>query len=756
MVKERAVQQKPRRPRAGLSELLLEVSNNIAVAGDLAEAFDVLARYTASVIKAEQASVFLNDSRAGELYTRVTVGKVTREIRMLNHLGVAGHVFTTGQAAIVPDAYADERFNAEIDKKTGYVTKSLLCVPLRTLKGQVIGVAELLNKTEGEFSQEDRDVLEALVRQAAVALESRRVAEEIERDRQEQLELLRVVSEVSTEIKLGPLLQKLIGTITKMLNAERSTLFLNDEKTNDLYTEVGEGLGATQIRFPNHKGIAGTVFKSVQSVNIPHAYADLRFNPSVDRATGFFTRSILCVPVINKDGKTIGVTQVLNKRGGTFTEEDEARLKAFTSQIAISLENAKLFDDVQNMKNYNDSILESMSTGVITLNEHGTIVTCNAAGLNMMKLQPQDILQRSASEVFGGTNKWVAEKIELAGQKQIQDVTMDAELTFGDEKISANVTVLPLISIQQKKLGSLVMMEDITSEKRLKTTMARYMHPSVAEKVLQAGAEILGGQSGMASVLFSDIRSFTTLTEELGPQATVSLLNEYFTIMVDCIQYEGGMLDKFIGDAIMAVFGMPMAHEDDEDRAVLAALHMLHELEAYNVRRAKEGRRPIDIGIGVNTDNIVSGNIGSPRRMDYTVIGDGVNLASRLESACKQYHARLLISEYTLKRLKRTYRTREVDRVIMRGKNQPVAIFEVLDSHSDESFPNCMEVLNNFRYGLRCYRERRWAEAIKAFRHALSLNPSDYVSQMYIDRCEHLKNSPPREDWNGVWVMQSK
>ncbi|PYS42563.1 MAG: adenylate/guanylate cyclase domain-containing protein, partial [Acidobacteria bacterium] len=170
VVKERAVQQKPRRPRAGLSELLLEVSNNIAVAGDLAEAFDVLARYTASVIKAEQASVFLNDSRAGELYTRVTVGKVTREIRMLNHLGVAGHVFTTGQAAIVPDAYADERFNAEIDKKTGYVTKSLLCVPLRTLKGQVIGVAELLNKTEGEFSQEDRDVLEALVRQAAVAL----------------------------------------------------------------------------------------------------------------------------------------------------------------------------------------------------------------------------------------------------------------------------------------------------------------------------------------------------------------------------------------------------------------------------------------------------------------------------------------------------------------------------------------------------------------------------------------------------------
>src|SRR5437016_369776 len=237
------------------------------------------------------------------------------------------------------------------------------------------------------------------------------------------MELLKVVSEVSSEIKLGPLLQKLITTITKMLNAERSTLFLNDEKTSELYTEVGEGLGATQIRFPNHVGIAGTVFKSVQSVSIPQAYVDLRFNPSFDKRTGFFTRSILCTPVVNKDGKTIGVTQVLNKRGGTFTGEDEARLKAFTSQISMALENAKLFDDVQNMKNYNESILESMSSGVITLNEDGAVVTCNSAGLKIMRVQPADILRHDATEVFSGVNKWVAEKIELVGHKSTQDVT---------------------------------------------------------------------------------------------------------------------------------------------------------------------------------------------------------------------------------------------------------------------------------------------------------------------------------------------
>ncbi len=728
----------------------------MAHAGNLADAFQVLAQYTASVINAEQASVFLNDPRTGELYTRLTVGKVTREIRMLNNLGVAGHVFMKDRGVIVHDAYADERFNPEIDKKTGYVTKNILCVPLRTLKGYVIGAAELLNKKEGQFSDEDRDLLEAMTRQATVAIESRRAAEEIELDRQQQLQLLQVVSEVSTEIKLGPLLQKLIGTITQMLDAERSTLFLNDEKTNQLYTEVGEGLGATQIRFPNHMGIAGAVFKSVQSVNIPYAYADLRFNPAFDKTTGFFTRSMLCVPVINKDGKIIGVTQVLNKRGGTFTEHDEARLKAFTSQIAISLENAKLFDDIQNMKNYNESILESMSSGVITLNEDGAIVTCNDAGLKIMKVQLQDILRRTAIDVFSGPNKWVADKIELVGQNQTQDVTMDAEMMFADEKVSANLTVLPLISTQKKKLGSLVMIEDISTEKRLKTTMSRYMDPTIAEKVLQAGAEILGGQSSVASVLFSDIRSFTTLTEELGPQATVSLLNEYFTVMVDCIQWEGGMLDKFIGDAIMAIFGTPLSHGDDEDRAVHAALNMLHELNAYNVRRSAEGKRPIDIGIGINTDMIVSGNIGSPRRMDYTVIGDGVNLASRLEGACKQYHAHLLISEYTFKKLRDTYRTRELDRVVVKGKTQPVGLVEVLDYHTDETFPNVMEVLNTFRYGVKCYRERRWSDGIRAFLDALALNPHDYVSQMYIERCELLKKSPPPEDWNGVWVMQTK
>jgi adenylate cyclase len=675
---------------------------------------------------------------------------------MFNTRGIAGHVFTSGKGAVSLDPYHDTNFNQEVDQTTGFVTRNILCAPLRTVQGEIIGVAELLNKREGHFNEEDLALLEAMIKQAAIIFESRRTAEIVERDRLEQLELLNIVSDMSAEIKLGPLLQKAVAAITKMLGAERSTLFLNDEKKNELYTEIGEGLGATQIRMPNHLGIAGTVFQTRQSVNIPHAYADLRFNPSFDKRTGFFTRSILCVPVLNKHGKTIGVTQVLNKMGEPFNSEDETRLKAFTSQIAIALENAKLFDDVQNMKNYNESVLESMSSGVITFNEEGKAITCNAAGQRIMNAQLNDVLQRTAADLFAGPNEWVTEKITKSGSTGKPDVVMDAEMTWNGAKVSANVTVLPLKSVNDKTLGSLVMIEDISNEKRMKSTMARYMDPSIAEKLLQTGAEILGGQSSHATVLFSDIRSFTTLTEELGPQGTVSLLNEYFTIMVDCIQSEGGMLDKFIGDAIMAIFGTPVAHADDEDRGVRAAVLMLQELQAYNRRRAVEGKKPIDMGIGINSDDIVSGNIGSPRRMDYTVIGDGVNLASRLESACKQYHARLLISESTFKKLRGTYRSREVDLVVVKGKTQPVGVYEVLDYHTDETFPNAMKVLNWFAEGVKCYRKTRWDDAIHAFKEALELNPEDFASQMYIERCEHLKQTHVPESWDGVWVMKSK
>lgn len=738
------------------TEMLLDLSRKLAAIESLDDILETLVNMTTWELQAERGSLFLNDTQTGELYSIVAQGNFKRRIRILNTSGIAGDVFHTGQGVIVQDVYKDKRFNREVDRQTGYKTKNMICTPIKTVKGEIIGVAQVLNKKKGKFTDENLQLLDAMTMQAAVALQGAQFIEKMQRSRAQEMEFLDIVADVTSEIDLVSLLRKVMSEATKMLQSERSTLFLNDDKTKELWALVGEGIGATQIRFPNHLGIAGAVFTSGKSVNIPHAYVDLRFNPAFDKKTGFFTRSILCTPVVNKHGKVIGVTQVLNRRGGPFTDEDESRLKAFTAQISIALENAKLFSDVQNMKNYNESMLQSMSNGVITLDEECKIVTCNAAGLRIMKMNGNEIIGRDVAGFFTGHNSWIVEKVRRVEEIQRSDVAMDAELEFGGEKVSANITVMPLISSEAKKLGTMIMLEDISGEKRMKSTMSRYMDPGLADQLLAGGEDILGGKSTLATVLFSDVRSFTTLTEELGAQGTVGLLNEYFTLMMDCIHAEGGMLDKFIGDAIMAGFGVPVSYGDNEDRAVRCAISMLNTLREWNLRRASEGKKPVDIGIGLNTDSVVSGNIGSPKRMDYTMIGDGVNLASRLESACKQYNAKILISEHTYSRLRGTYRVRDIDDVVVKGKTKPVKIYEVLDYHTDDTFPNLMKVVGYFEEGRKAYRSGDWDQAIRLFGEVLKLHPNDKLSRTYIDRCEHLKANPPGDKWIGVWVMTAK
>jgi adenylate cyclase len=454
----------------------------------------------------------------------------------------------------------------------------------------------------------------------------------------------------------------------------------------------------------------------------------------------------------------IGVTQVLNKSGGAFSAEDESRLKAFTAQVAIALENAKLFEDVQKIKNYNENMLESMSNGVITLDQHDMIVTCNAAGARILKQPSSTMVGHSAAQFFVGKNAWIIERIEKVREKKAADVAMDLEIEFGDRPVSVNLTVLPLASGDGKQLGILLMIEDISTEKRVKATMARYMDPAIAARMLDHGSDaaLLGGASTRATVLFSDVRGFTTLTEELGAQGTVAFLNEYFSLMVECIVHEEGMLDKFIGDAIMAAFGLPIAHADDEDRAVRAAIAMIRECRRWSLDRVQRGQKPVEMGIGLNTDMVVSGNIGSAKRMDYTLIGDGVNLASRLESACKAYSAQILISENTFNRLRGTYRIRNIDQVVVKGKTEPVGVYEVLDHHTDESFPNLMDVVNYFNEGMRHYRTAKFANAITQFEKALAHHSQDKLATTYIERCRHLLDHPPTGDWNGVWVMTQK
>jgi len=751
------------------TEMLLSVTQKIAGLKNLSEILWTLIKMTTEELDADRGSLFLNDPLTGELYSRVAQGELTREIRILNTTGIAGAIFQSGEGEIIHNAYEDERFNQKIDEQTGYVTKNIVCAPVRTVRNDVIGVIQILNKHKGRFTKEDLEIVEAITSQAAVSLQNAQGMEEMVKSREKEMQFLDIVSDVTAEIDLGSLLQRVMVESTRMLNADRSTLFLNDEKTNELYSRVAMGDGIGEIRLPNTAGIAGAVFTTRETVNIPYAYADLRFNPGFDKQTGYFTRSILCVPVINKDGKCIGCTQALNKKGGGFTDEDESRLKAFTQQVAIALENAALFEDVAKERAYNHSMLTSMSNAVITINDEGKIITCNKAGLKILKIRSTDIIGKTAEEFFTNGRSWILDKVKNCEETKEDDLLMDQEFEVGTEDddnietVSANISFLPLenqdpdgrMDSGETHLGTLIMIEDISDEKRMKSTMSRYIDPGIAEQLMGDGTDIMGGQETVATLLFSDVRSFTTITETLGAQGTVSLLNEYFDIMVEAITEQGGMVDKFIGDAIMAGFGIPIANDDDEDRGVRAGINMISRLWDWNEQREKEGKMPVDMGLGLNTDYVVSGNIGSSKRMDYTMIGDGVNLAARLESACKQYSARILISDYTYKKLKGTYQIRYIDDVVVKGKTEPVGVREVLDYHNSTTFPNLMETVNHFNEGRELYKNANWDKAIKSFKECLKANKEDKLSNTYIERCEIMKKQNPKE-WDGVWVMTSK
>jgi adenylate cyclase len=578
------------------------------------------------------------------------------------------------------------------------------------------------------------------------------------RGMRDEVRMLEVTHSLSGELELPALISRIMVATCDLLQAERSTLFVYDPKTDELWSSFATDIGAGGIRIPANAGIAGLVFTTGKTENIPDAYADPRFDQRVDKRTGYHTRNILCMPIVSKTGARIGVTQVLNKKGtAPFSAKDESRLRAFTAQVAVSLENAQLFDEVVSVKTYNESILKSTSNGMLTTDSEGKVVTANDAAMTILGASGEALIGRKAADVFGGANAWVTAAIDKVAATGERDMAIDASLKIGKNTVSVNMTAQPLFALNGDRIGSMLVFEDITAETRVKSTMARFMSKDIADQVLAGGAEQeLGGKAQTCSILFSDVRGFTTLTESLGARETVSLLNEYFALMVDVVFKHEGVLDKYIGDAIMALFGAPFSKPDDADRAVDVANGMMLSLRHLNRMRAGRNEAPIDIGVGIATGEVVVGTIGSPSRMEYTAIGDSVNLASRLEGANKYYRTKILVDEATVRAMKKPTPQREVDLIKVKGKHRPVAVYEVMGYHNAQTCPDLPGLLAAYNHGLESYRARDWKGAIAGFQTALAVQPGDGISQMYIERCQHCLIEPLPDDWDGVWTLTSK
>ena len=569
--------------------------------------------------------------------------------------------------------------------------------------------------------------------------------------------ILSISSDLSGELKLEVLIERIMEVTAELLNAERSTLFVHDPKRDELVSVYAAGIETREIRIPSTQGIAGAVFTSGQAENIADPYADARFSQQVDKSTGFVTRSILCAPIVNKSGGRIGVAQVLNKRDGGFTLKDEARLRAFAAQVAVSIENARLFDDILNIKNYNESILQSISNGIVSLDSDNIVVTANDPAVATIGLPVEKIIGRRFEDIVTQPNRWILQNLRETIATGHNSIAIDAELIRRDNsKSTVNLTAAPLIDGNLKRIGSLLVVEDITEEKRVRSTMARYMSAEVADELLAAGDAGLSGKDQTVSIMFSDVRGFTKMAETMGARETVSVLNAYFTDMVDVIFEHGGILDKYIGDAIMALFGAPFPKPEDPDNALAAANDMLGTLKNFNARQRAVGLTELEIGIGLSTGNVIVGNIGSVKRMEYTVIGDAVNLASRLESANKFYGTRILLSDFTVAALKAPALLREVDLLRVKGKDRPVAVFEAVGWRAAENYAQLAAVLELHDQGLQAYTLRDWKKAESAFERLLEVDPADGPAKIYRDRVRLYATTPPPEDWDGVWVMADK
>ena len=318
-----------------------------------------------------------------------------------------------------------------------------------------------------------------------------------------------------------------------------------------------------------------------------------------------------------------------------------------------------------------------------------------------------------------------------------------------------------VIAYQELKTTKLKLAETEAAN-RLTRLFEKFVPKGFLERIAPEGLESLRfgtAESDEATILFSDIRSFTDLSEPLSPQELMDFLNDYLKMMNMSIMVNHGFVDKFIGDAVMAIFDRTEQSSNDARNALNAGMGMLQVLGTMNQKRKRQGQIPISIGIGIHTGPVVFGTLGFEERMDSTVLGDAVNLASRLESLTKYYGASLLFSDQTFEALgdeKENLLIREIDTVMVKGRKQPVTIYELFNSDSLDVQSAKKMVMQSLEEPLSLYRQKKWMEAEQLFTDLARNQPLDSLPNIYVERCQNLLENSPSDDWAGVHVFNQK
>ena len=518
---------------------------------------------------------------------------------------------------------------------------------------------------------------------------------------QDQLKgLLRVSQVINATLDIKSLLNLVMDTIIEVMGAERGFLLLfGTSADRGLEGAVARNMDRSSIEgeYEISRSISAQVARDGTPVLTTNAQEDSRFSGQ-SSIIHHNLRSIICVPLRVKD-KVTGVIYVDNRfRDSVFSERDRDLMAGFANQAAVCIDNARLIRDLQikiseiaAMRTHMANVFGSIASGVVSIDSAGIITTLNRAAENILGVRSESAIGRPYDEVLG----WLS---GLALNEMLRNARRDGSRYVGQRaKVSRldgedrylSMSLSPLQDEQGATLGTALVFEDLTEHQRLKeareaeerekqrihSVFQRYMAPAVVERILSDPSQIaLGGQRQEVTALFADIRGFSPLGASVSPERLVELLNAYLSVAAEAILAEEGTLDKYQGDAVMAVFNAPLPQPDHSLRAARAALALQRALARH--RTGLDGSDSLRCGIGINTGEGVVGNIGAAQMMNYTVIGDAVNMAKRLQELAAP--DQILLSAALHDQIREHVITRPLPPITLKGHDEPESVYELL------------------------------------------------------------------------------
>ncbi|MFZ5923409.1 MAG: adenylate/guanylate cyclase domain-containing protein [Chloroflexota bacterium] len=506
-----------------------------------------------------------------------------------------------------------------------------------------------------------------------------------EEERSDLLALTGISSVINSSLELDEVLRIVMDTIVRLTGAERGFLMLRDN-AGEMTTRVARNWEQESIN-PSEFAISRTIVKRVieegQAVLTTNAQEDPRFGGQ-ESIIAFNLRSILCVPLKAKND-LIGVIYADNRiRSGIFSESERDLLAAFANQAAVAIENARLFTslrttlaEVTELKNLMDNIFASIASGVITADVKDQITLCNRAAETILGQAAAEIIGHPLDEALASAANTILP--QLAAVRQSDAPIVDFEISHvlpRRGQVDWRLNMSPLKDADQTTQGIAIVLDDLTERKRLEAQrrlFERMVSPAVIRQ-LDPDSLALGGKRVDITILFADIRGFTTYSESLSPEELVSVLNRYLAAGAEAVLAQEGTVDKFLGDAVMAWFNWPISQEDHTLRAVRAAVALRESILRLHAELPPEAR--LSFGVGIHYGEAVLGLVGTDQRLEYTAIGDSVNTTKRIqENAAKN---QILISREAYERVRKQVDALRLDSLQVKGKRFAVEVYEVV------------------------------------------------------------------------------